>query len=351
MKKILLILAVLLIGALSLISCGSKDDAPEGLQTADVREDAGYVFYAPENWSVINAESISAAKVSAINNTSITFTEAPVPATTLPEYFDESMASMPKAIADTLTVTVRDSKCNFGNADGECLKYVYTYKYEGYDFACMQILVNNGGKFYIFTYNSYGDVNSESSDYQSYLSAVQLAIDNFTFTEAKGDSGVQSYQKDADGYNMVSNKEISGFELYLPDTYTVLYSDAYVKAKITDGANISISKATSTGVSIADYWNLRKTKLSNFVSNIEEIAVNQVNDAASAENKVIFGDLDRAKVAAYEYKYTFNGNTYHVYQVMGVDVLSGYVFTYTALEDEYNTHIDEIKTILEKVRF
>ena len=111
MKKIVLFLLVLIIGVSCISSCGKKDDAPEGLQTADVSEKGGYIFYAPENWAVINAENISAAKVSQINNTSVTFTEANVPAATLPEYFDASMESLPVGIKDTLTVIVRDEKC------------------------------------------------------------------------------------------------------------------------------------------------------------------------------------------------------------------------------------------------
>ncbi len=351
MKKFSLFLIILLVTATSIISCANKDEAPEGLQTADVSRAGGYTFYAPENWAVINTESISAAKVSAINNTSITFTEADLPADTLPEYFDESIATLPEGIKESLTVTVRDERCNFGNADGECLKYVYTYKYEGFDFACMQILVNNGERFYIFTYTSYGDVNDEGSDYRRHLDAVQLSVDSFLFAENDREESHVSYPKDPDGFNMVSEAKIAGFELYLPDTYDVLYSGAYVKAKISEGANLSLSKATSTGVSISDYWNIRKSELANFVTDIEEIAVNRVNDAATAEKSVIFGDLDAARVASYEYKYTFNGKTYHVYQVMGVDSFSGYVFTYTALEDEYSEHIDEIETILWKVKF
>ena len=356
MKKISLFLMILLLAAVSLISCGKKDEAPEGLQTADVCAEGGYTFYAPENWAIVNAENISAAKVSAINNTSITFTEADAPVGTLPEYFDASIATLPEGIKATLTLTVRDEKCNFGNADGECLKYVYTYKYEEYDFACMQILVNHGERFYIFTYNSSGDVNDESSDYRRYLDVVQLSVDSFLFTAPTEVADSVDYPKDADGYNMVSDKKIAGFELYLPDTWDVLFSDAYVKAKITDGANLSLSKATGTGVSISDYWNIRKNELSNFVTDIREIAVNQVNsfDAegnAVGESTVVFGDLAPGKVAAYEYSYSFNGRVYHVYQVMGVDSFNGYVFTYTALEDEYADHIDEIKTILRKVRF
>lgn len=351
MKKLALFMMVLVLGISSMFSCKAKDDAPEGLQTADVRESEGYIFYAPEHWAVINSESVSAAKVSAINNTSITFTEADVPAGTVPEYFDESMASFTAEIKESYNLVIRDEKCNFGNANGECLKYVYTYKYEGFDFACMQILINHDDRFFIFTYTSYGDVNNELSDYRTCLDRVQLAIDSFRFTDITETNEAIEYNKDADGYNMVSNTKLSGFELYLPADCEVIYSEAYVKAKFSTGANISISKATSTGVSISDYWKNRKDELSRFVTNVEEVAVNTVNDPSTPETEVIFGNLDPTKIASYEYKYTFGGKVYHVYQVMGVSTFSGYVFTYTALEDEYSEHIDEVKIILEKVKF
>ena len=366
MKKIVLFLLVLIIGVSCISSCGKKDDAPEGLQTADVSEKGGYIFYAPENWAVINAENISAAKVSQINNTSVTFTEANVPAATLPEYFDASMESLPVGIKDTLTVIVRDEKCNFGNADGECLRYIYSYDYAGYSFACMQILVNHDSRFFIFTYTSTGDVNNEASDYRKYLDAVNLSIDSFTFTERKAQAEDISYPKDSDGYNMVSNEKISGFELYLPDSYNVVYSDAYVKAEITDGANVSLSKATQTGIDIVDYLKTRKEELCRFVTDFKDVSItftveipeestiikNWTFDVQpSCDKNLMFGDLDTASLVAYEYTYVFNGQNYHVYQVMGVGNLSGYVLTYTALEAEYTNHIDEINTILRKVKF
>lgn len=365
MKKSILFLLILAISIASLFSCGNKDDAPEGLQTADVSE-RGYIFYAPENWAVINSENVSAAKVSAINNTSVTFAEADIPSGTLPEYFDESMATLPEGIKSTLQILVRDEKCIFGNADGECLKYVYTYKYEDFDFACMQILVNHGSRFFIFTYTSYGDVNDELSDYRKYMSSVQLSIENFIFTEAKANDESVSYPKDSDGYNMVSNTKISGFELYLPESYEVVFSDAYVKAKISDGANISLSKATQTGIDIVDYLKMRKEELCRFATDFTDIAVTftvEIPEESTimknwtfgvdpeCNSELVFGDLDSSSLVAYEYTYVFSGTAYRVYQMMGVGNLSGYVFTYTAIDSEYQNHIEEIKTILEKVRF
>lgn len=376
MKKLSLFLLMMTFGIAVLFSCGSKDDAPEGLQTADKNENGGYIFYAPEHWAVINSESVSAAKVSQINNTSVTFTEAQVPKATIPEYFDESMATMPESIKETMKILERDKSCAFGNADGECFKYIFTYKYQEFDFetnaykyfdfACMQILVSHGGRFFIFTYNSYGDVNDEGSEYRKYLDEVQLCIDSFMFTEQKVQNDTVSYPKDSDGYNMVSDPKISGFELYLPDDYEVLYSDAYVKAKITDGANVSLSKATQTGIDIIDYLELRKQDMQIFATDFTDVKISFTKDipadstimtdwsfdtAPTKDSALVFGDLDKSGLAAYEYTYVFNGNTYHVYQVMGVGSFSGYVFTYTALEAEYAEHIDEIKTILGKVKF
>jgi hypothetical protein len=77
----------------------------------------------------------------------------------------------------------------------------------------------------------------------------------------------------------------------------------------------------------------------------------------SYNENLVFGNLDKSELVEYEYTYVHNGQTYRVYQVMGADYTikplfgKGYVFTYTAVEDEYDAHIDEIKTILEKVRF
>lgn len=366
MKKILALCLILTLGAPLLFSCNSKaEEAPEGLQVVKISEDGGYKFYGPEGWSLVSTDEIAATKVSPINNTSMTFTEAAMPVGSIPEYFEASLAEFPASIKETMTITLRDQKCTFGNADGEAYKYVYTYKYENFDFACMQILLTHSDRFYIFTYTSYGDVEDSSSSYNSYLEAVQLSIDSFRFTE-RASAPAPDYTKDADGYNLVSDRALAGFDLYLPEDYSVIYSSAYVKAKISSSANISLSKATQTGIGILDYLKLRKSDMQKFTTNFTDLGITLTKEISedsetlknwefdalpTCDTALVFGDLSTDGVIAYEYSYVFNGQAYHVYQVMGVDSLNGYVFTYTALEDEYSAHIDEIKTILQKVRF
>ena len=73
MKK-LLILMLSIIASLSLFAC-SDDDIPDGMQLVAGGEDKGYYFYAPEEWTISNLGKIDAAYASALDNTSMTFTE------------------------------------------------------------------------------------------------------------------------------------------------------------------------------------------------------------------------------------------------------------------------------------
>ena len=197
-----------------------------------------------------------------------------------------------------------------------------------------------------------------------YLDKINQSIENFTFTERKGEASRPEYERDADGYIMISDPKLSKFSLYVPENYEVIYSSGFVKAKISDGANISLTRATDTNVSILDYLVGRKDNMKSFTTDFEDISIVTATPIEDKDNPVYknfdcealydaglaFGDLG-SKVIAYEYKYTFNNQVYHVYQLVGVNRLNGFVFTYTALESEYYQHLDEIKTILEKVRF
>ena len=366
MKKFVALMLAAVICLMSLSGCNKKgDDTPDGLQIGYENTEDGYVFYVPENWAVVNGGDVAAAKVSVINNTSISFVKGEMPKEEIPLYFEESLKDFPAVVKDTMNILQRDKECTFGNASGKAYKYIYTYRYEERDYCCMQILLTHGDGFYIFTYTSYGNPEDSGSTYSQYLSSVQLAIDSFKFTESTEKAPI-NYEKDGDGYNMVSDPTLAGYSLYLPESYEVIYSSGFVKAKISSGANISISKATQTGVGIMDYLKIRKDDLSKFTTDFSDIKISLATDVNTEseiyknwsfdvmpekDESLCFGNLEKNSILSYEYTYTFNENVYHVYQVMGVDRYNGYVFTYTALEGEYENHIDEIKNILKKVNF
>ncbi len=364
MKKFLKVLVALVIATVTLVGC-NQESAPEGLELMNIRAGEGFSLYKPEGWTDVSApynedSYVYAARFSTVTKTAFTFVESQMPEGSLSEYFSKSLDELTDDIEDTLVVLAELEPCNFGNASS-AYRCVYTYKYADYDytasdyvekdFSFLQIFVIHEGRFFIFTYTASGLAADEASDYQTYLSDIQLVIDNFSIS---GGSTVNTeapeYEKDEDGYNLVSDKLVCGFELYLPEGYTVIDNNGDVEAKISTGASLSLTTATQTGSIISDYWNLRKIEIERYASELTEIDVNRVNKAGE-DISVVLGNLSSTSVASYEYTYVYNGTTYHVYQVMGVDTWSGYVFTYTATEDEYESHLETIKTILEKVRF
>lgn len=359
---------------ITLASCSGEQTGitiPEGMQIVSQSKEDGYVFFGPDAWTVANQAGMGVSYLSGINTTSITFAKAEAPASglskeSLMEYFNTTKASFP--YRDSVTVITECEATNFGNAD-KAYKYVYTYKYGDYDIACMQVLVAHGGKLFIFTYTSYGSVTDETSSYRMYIDRAQKAMDNFLFTSDLPESTTPEGEptRDEDGYVLISDNALTGFDLYVPESYEVIDKSAIVTAKITDKASISLTRATETGVNILSYLSKRHDDMSAITESFTDIRVS-VTTSYNKESSVFdswtisvmpevdstlsFGNLEKKTTASYEYKFTYAGTEYHVFQVLGVGRFDGYVFTYTATEDEYSLHLEEVMEIIKsKVDF
>ncbi len=351
MKRIISILLVFItiISSLLLTSCKKDDGTPDGMRLVMGDESLGYYFYGPEEWTVANVGNIACTYVSKIDNSSMTFVEAEKPASTVEEYFESEKGKFPYEI----NVTVNGDDSLFGNASGK--KYVYTYTYKEISYTCMQIFVEYSGRFFIFTYTANNkDYTEDKTYYEFYLEKVSASIDAFKFTDkVSGTPTSPEYERDSDGYILVSDKTLAGFDMYVPDSYKVDYSSALVSVSHADGTNITMSQATYTGVTNEDYWKARKENISSFCD--------KITDPESGEIVSSLREIELAKqitlegtnwALAYEYAYTFEGTKYHVYQVLIVEsAVNGYVFTYIASEENYEKHLDEMKIVLKKIDY
>ena len=352
MKKItsiILILATLL--SLALLTSCKKSDAPEGMQLVKGGADYAYSFYAPEEWVVANLGDIACTYASRVDTSSMTFTETTRPEGSIKDYFEGEKALFPYEI----TVVTDGESCSFGNADKLALKYVYTYEYKKASYTCMQIFVENDEQFYIFTYTASNDERApETSYYQYYIEKVQSSIDAFKFNNKTSPADTApTYEKDADGYLLVSDKRISGFSLFVPDTYAVDYSSMLVSVS-SEGKNITMSETTYPATTQDEYWKKRREDIEAIadritdengeqVSSFKEISTSERIDAANADAAV-----------KYEYSYVLDGVEYHVCQILtrkGTLGGSVYVFTYTATAAEYENGLNEAMTIFKKVQY
>ena len=106
-----------------------------------------------------------------------------------------------------------------------------------------------------------------------------------------------------------------------------------------------MTRATRIGVTAETYWNERVKELEAIVDDIKVI---KSFESASLGNNSQWAFL-------FEYTYSYNGESYHVYQILAVDggafTAEGYVFTYTAKAENYDKHLNEITDVINKVCF
>ncbi len=350
MKKIYALL-ILIITVTALAACKSSD-APDGMQTVMGGDNIGYYFYAPEEWTVANLGEIATTYASSVDKTSATYIETEPPIGTVQEYFTESLKEFPNAPS----IIVYGETTTFGNSD-EAIEYVYDYIYDGKTYRTKQIFVSFEGRFGIFTFTavridgSEEESVSDTDKYEFYKEKLQLIIDNFKFV-SKTDSGntdSHEYEKDADGYNLVSDAKISKFSLYLPESFKVNFSSGMVSASLEDGSNITMSRAvnTSYGETVGDYFEDRIKELEKIVSNFKAIEFSDEDgEIKTIKEDAVFGNAIRA--ASMEYTFVYNNEAYHVYQVCAITNSNAFVFTYTAKEDNYQKHLEIINKVCEK---
>ena len=374
MKRIIAALLLIVMSALALSGCQKEGpEVPEDMQLVLENKEEGYIFFGPKGWIIANQGNIAATFLSNFNRTSITFTGADMPTELDSEgkvdfgaYFDATMADFPYAVTGISRESV-----NFGTADrgaDRAMSFVYSYTADEDIYTTKQILLTRGEDFFIFTYTAPGSSDDEAAAYRNYLPKANLVIENFIFTDK---STVEKEEgeiiTDSDGYVLSSDASVCGFELYLPRDYELYDKSTIVSAKITSGANISLTRATETGLGVLDYLLNRRADISEICDSFTDIKIG-VAKAVNTESEYFddwelsilpeydeglkFGDLtEKGNIVSYEYTYTHGGNTYHVYQVIGANNFYGYVFTYTALEGEYGEHLDEVVGIIEKVKF
>ena len=341
MKRLLaaFIALITLFSVLSMTACQNNEGAPDGMQLVKGGKEVGYNFWGPEEWVVSNYGNIACTYASKIDMSSMTFVESEMPAGTIAEYFESEKTKFPYEIK----VSVNGKNSTFGNAK-EAKTYVYSYTYKEFSYTCMQIFVINSDRFYIFTYTaSNADRGDGKTYYEYYLDKVTEVINSFEFTGNPTDSNAdKNYEYDNDGYKLISDKTIAGFKMYVPKSFNVDYSSALVSASHQDGSNVTMAQATYTGVQSKDYWEARKENINAFANNtVVEIEVGKQIDLP-----------DTRWALAYEYTYVFEGVKYHVYQVQIVaSATTGYVFTYTASEELYETHLAEMKKVLNKFEY
>ena len=280
-------------------------------------------------------------------------------------------------------------------------KYIFQYEYKTgeyyYTYRFTQYYIVKGARYYVLQYFGVAEKYTKAEDGTREMMDFDNEYNNSTYLEkfaecrkylklfgtAKNEEATP--EGSSTEFIKVSDPKLAGFTMYAPTTFKVNQSDAVVSITAADGANVTLTQWVGASYTANTTMMHRKEELSQLVESFNWITgykkdddgnVITVNeDGKQTTDGTGYPFLDAKEInlgnlpkrdnqynwsLAYEYEFTYCGDTYHVLQILATDVSTsdlllnqstGYVFTYTAKSDIYDLHIAEVYEIINKLEF
>ena len=146
-----------------------------------------------------------------------------------------------------------------------------------------------------------------------------------------------------DGMKLASSEEAASYALYVPEDWTVDMATAATRAHCSKSDASSVSamawELEHTDSKIEDWWDVNVEELKTVFADYNEEAVEQTT-------------LDGRQAVKYVYTASLGENKFKFMQTAALNGSGAvYIITYTALEDVYDSHADEVYSILENFKF
>lgn len=137
---------------------------------------------------------------------------------------------------------------------------------------------------------------------------------------------------------VTASDEKADFYLYVPDDWTVDMTTRAAGAYFSESDPSSVSvmawELEHTDTTVEEWWDINLEEVKLVFSNVEIVA----------EENTTVDDLYAKK---YEYTASLGEFNYKIMQVALVKNAEVYVFTYTSIADNYDTHLDDVNQMLE----
>lgn len=135
------------------------------------------------------------------------------------------------------------------------------------------------------------------------------------------------------------------YNLYVPEAWTIDTTSGFASAYIpTDKSSISLLTMTGTRAysSIDDYVDEYKNELMSTFANVEFIEDECIIGGIS------FGSIDAARIV---YTIKTGDSTYKYMQMVTASGIYVYTLTYTALEENFDEHTEDVANIISNFSF
>ena len=320
----------------SLVACSSGDEAPDGYQYATCKGEY-FRLFVPTQWKVSTESGVSGGYYSLSEGTAVSMAEVifdlpdgvgEAATATLEDFFQAH-------VADISTMKGYKAEKEFDATLGSYRAKDITYSASkgGEIYRYRQVLTKVEGRFYLFTYSS------KTESFEQWLDIVDGILENvmfyaYPFEGSEDEKKLPKLDDIPNGMKLVTGNDVA-YRFFAPEHWVVGDADAaaLVYASETDRSNVTVIGYVpeADGYSVADYWENTekhyKTDLTDYTPTAEPVEET----------------MGGKKATVYEYTYSLGGVTYKCRQTVCVYSYMIVIMTYTALPENYDAHLDEVK--------
>ena len=337
--RLLCALLALCMLAGSLVACSDGEEIPDGYQYATCRGEY-FRLFVPTQWKVNTESGVSGAYYSLAEGTAVSMAEVyfdlpadgegeDVTATaTLADFFAAHMAEISRMKGYKAE---KEFDATLGSYKAKDITYTAVKSGETYRFR--QVLTKVEGRFYLFTYSSKADT------FEQWLDTVDGILENvmfyaYPFEGSENEKKLPKVDSIPDGMKLVTGNDVA-YRFFAPDNWIV--GEAHVAAQVyaseTDRSNVTVMGyvPSEEAYSVADYW-----------ENTEKYYQDTLDDYQLTAEPAA-GKMGGKNATVYEYTYSIGGVTYKCRQTICVYSYMIVIMTYTALPENYDTHLAEVE--------
>ena len=330
LKRIFAVLAAIIM-CFGVVGC-AKNDAPEGMQLVSL-EGEPFRLYAPKAWTNNTVSGISGAFYAGTDNIAVS-------ARYFGEADDMSLESYVGKCVDSYNEIHKDF-----DFDGEvtptvlggedAIEIIFEAEFDKQDFTFRQIFVKYKGDFIVLSFRCPSEV---FETYNTQFTEMAEVFELCEKEEVKNDCVTD--KKTPDGMKIASNDKIE-YRFYVPKTW-VCDSESGASSAYFDESgkpNVSVTAYIPDGIMSAE----------EYVEDCKEIYADEISGYEYiSEESATVANKDAIK---YSYSAEYGGVRFTVMQTVFVYNDRVYSITYTAPEDSFASHTDDVEAMLDAFRF
>ena len=334
-KRFLAILLCVIFVLPVAVSCDSDDGTPEGMQSTTLNGEP-FVFYVPETWTDNRDSGISSAYYSLSKGIMATAKHFPCDKETVDAGIEAYVANIKAQNAEML----KDQKYTVKQEGEDRLsgslaqKYVYTYDHDEDNLTVSQYYTFHAGNIVVLSLYVISDYYDEA------INDFTKIKNNFILCEKKVSDKVEIAEN---GMKKASSDDMQ-YLCYVPKTWNTNLEDNITYAYFPESGNPNVTVtcySPDENYNVQQFYELLEH---NYKKQGYEIVGEKKEITVAGRKSVSFEYVIKQGKGEFETRYKLKQ------VVIGYNDLM-YSITYTALEERFDAHLDDVELIIKNFKF